>query len=68
MDAPGHGEARDVPGYTMGEMATQFAATINDLGLTDYVLVGHSMTGKVCRSLPVGRELNWGSRTPPSWC
>src|SRR6266568_2685356 len=33
VDAPGHGEAHDIPGYTMAEMAAQFAATINELGL-----------------------------------
>ena len=57
-DAPGHGEAHDIPGYTMAEMAAQFATTINELGLTDYVLVGHSMTGKTMQILAgAGPEL-----------
>lgn len=66
VDAPGHGEAHDIPGYSMTEMATQFAATINELELTDYVLVGHSMTGKIMQILagPSGAEL--GLRTPPT--
>lgn len=66
VDAPGHGEAHDVPGYTMAEMAAQFATTINELGLTDYVLVGHSMTGKIMQILAsrAGGEL--GLAHPPA--
>ncbi len=65
-DAPGHGAAHDIPGYTMAEMAAQFATTINQLGLTDYVLVGHSMTGKIMQILAsrVGAEL--GLAHPPA--
>lgn len=47
IDAPGYGDARYVPGYSMQEMAEQFAQTINELHLERFVLVGHSMTGKV---------------------
>ena len=66
VDAPGHGEAHDIPGYTMAEMAAQFAATINDLGLTDYVLVGHSMTGKVMQILAGRTGAELGLAHPPT--
>jgi pimeloyl-ACP methyl ester carboxylesterase len=66
VDAPGHGEAREIPGYTMAEMATAFAATINELGLTDYVLVGHSMTGKVMQILASRAGAELGLRHPPT--
>ncbi|MEY9844164.1 alpha/beta fold hydrolase [Streptacidiphilus sp. MAP5-3] len=66
VDAPGHGEAREIPGYTMGEMAAAFAATINELGLTDYVLVGHSMTGKVMQILASRAGAELGLRHPPA--
>lgn len=59
VDAPGYGDARDVPGYSMQEMSEQFAQTINELHLDRYVLVGHSMTGKVMQILAsrMGPEL-----------
>ncbi len=47
MDAPGFGEAADVPGYSVEEMADAFAATLGELKLDRFVLVGHSMTGKI---------------------
>ncbi|MEY9947405.1 alpha/beta fold hydrolase [Kitasatospora sp. GAS1066B] len=66
VDAPGHGEAREIPGYTMAEMAAAFAATINELGLTDYVLVGHSMTGKVMQILASPAGAGLGLEHPPA--
>lgn len=59
IDMPGFGAARDVPGYSMEEMSRQFAEVIRELGLERYVLVGHSMTGKVMSILAsrMGREL-----------
>ncbi|MFG1609764.1 alpha/beta fold hydrolase [Actinoplanes sp. NPDC049265] len=66
VDAPGHGEAQDIPGYTMAEMAAQFAATINELGLTDYVLVGHSMTGKIMQILASRAGAELGLAHPPA--
>jgi len=66
VDAPGHGEAHDIPGYTMAEMAAQFAATINELGLTDYVLVGHSMTGKIMQILAGRAGAELGLAHPPA--
>jgi pimeloyl-ACP methyl ester carboxylesterase len=46
-DATGFGDAHDITGYTMADMARQFADTINTLQLDHYVPLGHSMTGKV---------------------
>ena len=66
VDAPGHGEAHAIPGYTMAEMATAFAATINELGLTDYVLVGHSMTSKVMQILSSRAGTGLGLKHPPA--
>ncbi|WP_166459373.1 alpha/beta fold hydrolase [Amycolatopsis pithecellobii] len=66
IDAPGHGEAADIPGYTMRQMARQFAATINELELTDYVLLGHSMTGKVMQILASREGKALGLKNPPA--
>ena len=66
VDAPGHGDAHDIPGYTMAEMAGQFAATITGLGLTDYVLVGHSMTAKVMQILAGRTGTELGLAVPPA--
>ncbi len=51
IDTPGFGEAADVPGYSVEEMADTFAATLGKLKLERFVLVGHSMTGKVAAVL-----------------
>ena len=51
MDTPGFGEAADVPGYSVAEMADSIAATLAELKLSAFVLVGHSMTGKVAAVL-----------------
>ncbi len=56
-------EAADIPGCTM---ATQFAATINELDAADHVLLGHSMTGKVAQLLASleGKALGPENRPP----
>ncbi len=51
IDTPGFGEAADVPGYSVEEMADTFAATLAELQLGRFVLVGHSMTGKIAAVL-----------------
>ena len=66
VDAPGHGEAHDIPGYTMAEIAARFAAAINELGLTGYVLVGHSMTGKIMQVLASRAGTGLGLARPPA--
>jgi pimeloyl-ACP methyl ester carboxylesterase len=47
VDMPGFGGSADVPGYTVAEMARAVQETIRGLGLKEYILVGHSMSGKV---------------------
>lgn len=47
IDAPGFGEARDILGYSDAERVAHFAETLRVLDLNRYVLVGHSMTGRV---------------------
>lgn len=47
MDMPGFGDAANITGYTVEEMAGQIAETINSLRLTSFVLAGHSMSGKL---------------------
>ncbi len=54
IDTPGFGEADAIPGYTVREMADSFQATIDVLRLERYILVGHSMTGKVAAVLAQG--------------
>ncbi len=51
IDTPGFGEARDVKGYSVAEMADAFALSIGQLRLDRWILVGHSMTGKVAAVL-----------------
>lgn len=51
IDSPGFGDAGELDGYSVGEMADQVDATIRQLGLSKCVLVGHSMTGKVAVAL-----------------
>ena len=47
IDLPGFGGSSEITGYTVTEMADAVHATVQNLGLTRYVLVGHSMSGKV---------------------
>lgn len=51
VDLPGFGDARNITGYTVKEMAIQVAETLDSLRLSSFVLVGHSMSGKVCLAL-----------------
>jgi pimeloyl-ACP methyl ester carboxylesterase len=47
LDLPGFGSSAAITGYTVAEMADAVQATIAAAGLSRYVLVGHSMGGKV---------------------
>jgi len=47
LDMPGFGGSADISGYTVAEMADSVEATIRELNLKHYILVGHSMSGKV---------------------
>ncbi|WP_158615389.1 alpha/beta fold hydrolase [Acidipila sp. EB88] len=51
IDTPGFGEAREVPGYSVSEMADTISETITALKPGRFVLVGHSMTGKIAAVL-----------------
>ena len=51
VDLPGFGDSADIPGYTVAEMADAVHAAIVAARLRRYVLVGHSMSGKVAMVL-----------------
>jgi len=51
LDTPGFGAAAGVDGYDVEAMATRFDQSIRDLRLSNCILVGHSMTGKVALAL-----------------
>ena len=62
IDTPGFGDAALSGGYSVAEMADCFEETIAQLKLGAFILVGHSMTGKVAavlasRQLPGLRKL-----------
>ena len=57
IDTPGFGEAADRTDYSVAAMADSFEQTLAALHLPRFVLVGHSMTGKVAAVL--------ASRQPP---
>jgi pimeloyl-ACP methyl ester carboxylesterase len=52
VDLRGHGDS-DAPetGYSVEDMADDVAALVHDLSLTQFILVGHSMSGKVALQL-----------------
>ena len=71
IDLRGHGDS-DAPstGYAVDDMADDVADLLNSLGVEDFVLVGHSMSGKVAFALasrqPVGlQSLLLISPSPP---
>jgi pimeloyl-ACP methyl ester carboxylesterase len=51
LDLPGFGTNADVPGYSVEHMADSVEDLIGRLQLGRYVLVGHSMSGKVAAVL-----------------
>lgn len=71
IDMRGHGDSDAPPtGYSVASMADDVLGVIETLNLTDFGLVGHSMSGKVALSLasrqPVGlRALVLVSPSPP---
>ncbi len=71
IDTPGYGEANAIGGYSVAEMADAFSKTIAEMRLKRFVLVGHSMTGKIAavlarRSLPGLEKLVLLTASPPS--
>ncbi|AIJ18191.1 alpha/beta fold hydrolase [Streptomyces lividans] len=56
VDFRGWGRSRALPGpYTLGRFADDTLAVLADAGITDYVLVGHSMGGKVAQLVAATR-------------
>jgi hypothetical protein len=56
IEARGWGRSRDLPGpYTLEQLALDTRDVIADAGVTDYVLVGHSMGGKVAQLVAAAR-------------
>lgn len=56
IDARGWGRSRALPGpYTLEQLARDTHAVIADAGVSDYVLVGHSMGGKVAQLVAAAR-------------
>ena len=51
LDLPGFGEAAGIPGYSVEHMADAVADLLGHLKLERYLLVGHSMSGKVAAVL-----------------
>ncbi|WP_116198726.1 alpha/beta fold hydrolase [Amycolatopsis circi] len=50
VDLRGWGRSRELPGpYTLQQYADDTKAVLADAGVTDYLLVGHSMGGKVAQ-------------------
>ena len=47
LDMPGFGDSREIPGFSVAEMADAVEATIEEHVPGRFVLVGHSMSGKV---------------------
>ena len=55
-DQRGWGDSRNAPGpYDIQRLADDAESVIGTLGYTDYVLVGHSMGGKVAQALAARR-------------
>lgn len=58
VDARGWGRSRELPGpYSLEQLARDARDVIADAGLTDYVLVGHSMGGKVAQLVAAARPV-----------
>jgi pimeloyl-ACP methyl ester carboxylesterase len=56
IEARGWGRSRALPGpYTLEQLARDTRDVITDAGLTTYVLVGHSMGGKVAQLVAAAR-------------
>lgn len=56
VDFRGWSRSRDLPGpYTLGQLTDDTLAVLGDAGVTDYVLVGHSMGGKVAQLVAATR-------------
>jgi pimeloyl-ACP methyl ester carboxylesterase len=57
IEARGWGRSRELPGpYTLEQLALDTRDVIADAGVADYVLVGHSMGGKVAQLVAAARS------------
>ena len=71
VDLRGHGDsAAPETGYSVADMADDVQALIHEMAIRDFVLVGHSMSGKVALELtsrqPIGlQQLLLVSPSPP---
>lgn len=58
VDFRGWSRSSGLPGpYTLGQLADDTLAVLADAGITDYVLVGHSMGGKVAQLVAATRPV-----------
>ncbi|WP_018618589.1 alpha/beta fold hydrolase [Spirosoma luteum] len=61
VDLRGHGDSSSPETYTVGDMADDVQALTQAMGIQDFVLIGHSMSGKVALALasrqPAGLQL-----------
>jgi pimeloyl-ACP methyl ester carboxylesterase len=56
IEARGWGRSRNLPGpYTLEQLARDTREVVTDAGVTDYVLIGHSMGGKVAQLVAAAR-------------
>jgi pimeloyl-ACP methyl ester carboxylesterase len=58
IEARGWGRSRKLPGpYTLEQLARDTHEIVNDAGVTDYILVGHSLGGKVAQLVAAARPV-----------
>ena len=55
LDLPGHGEAARVCGYDVAAAGDAVLHTVTQLGVGPFILVGHSMSGKIAMTVAAGR-------------
>jgi pimeloyl-ACP methyl ester carboxylesterase len=61
IEARGWGRSRKLPGpYTLEQLARDTHEIVNDAGVTDYILVGHSLGGKVAQLVAAARPVGLG--------
>lgn len=58
IDLPGFGDAHDFDGYDVESMARQVHARIESMRLARFVLVGHSMSGKIALVITAQQPAN----------
>ena len=66
IDLPGFGAAHTATGFDMAQIARGFAEVVTELRLDRYVLVGHSMSGKIMQILASRMGVELGLKAPPA--